>query len=298
MPYAVITSTELPGFTLKSRGKVRDIYDIDAETLLIVATDRMSAFDVILDDPIPLKGVILTQLTRFWMERFAHLVPNHIKEMDVSKYPAALQPYRDQLEGRSMLVKKAEPLKAECIVRGYLAGSGWKSYKKSGTLCGYTLPKGLLESSKLPEILFTPSTKGEVGVHDENISVEQMEGIVGKELTHRIAQLSVSMYKEASEYAAKRGIIIADTKFEFGLVNGELTLIDEVLTPDSSRFWPAHGYEPGRSQPSFDKQYLRDWLETQEWDKTPPPPKLSSLVKETTTRKYHEAYELLTGKDL
>ncbi len=298
MPYTVITDTSLPGFSLKSRGKVRDIYEIDEETLLIIATDRMSAFDVILDDPIPLKGVILTQLTRFWMERFAHLVPNHIKEMTVCNYPASLQPYRDQLEGRSMLVRKAEPLKVECIVRGYLAGSGWKSYKESGAVCGYTLPEGLLESSKLPEVLFTPSTKGEVGVHDENISVEQMEGIVGKELTHRIAKLSVSMYKEASEYATKRGIIIADTKFEFGLVHGELTLIDEVLTPDSSRFWPAHGYEAGRIQPSFDKQYLRDWLETQDWDKTPPAPRLSSLVKETTTRKYHEAYELLTGKDL
>ncbi|WP_298069000.1 phosphoribosylaminoimidazolesuccinocarboxamide synthase [uncultured Mailhella sp.] len=298
MPYSVITSTNLPGFTLKSRGKVRDIYEIDADTLLIVATDRMSAFDVILGDPIPLKGVILTQLTRFWMQRFAHLVPNHIKEMDIDKYPAALQPYRDQLEGRSMLVHRAEPLKAECIVRGYLAGSGWKSYKASRTLCGYSLPDGLEESSRLPDVLFTPSTKGEPGVHDENISVARMEDIVGRELTQKVAQLSVSMYREAAEYAAGRGIIIADTKFEFGLVDGRLTLIDEVLTPDSSRFWPAHGYQPGRSQPSFDKQYLRDWLEMQDWDKTPPAPKLSAIVKETTTRKYHEAYELITGESL
>ena len=298
MQYPVITHTDLPGFKLHSRGKVRDIYEIDDDTLLIIATDRMSAFDVILGDPIPSKGVILTQLTRFWMDRFAHLIPNHIKEMDVDKYPAALQSYRDQLIGRSMLVHKAQPLKAECIVRGYLAGSGWKSYKESGTLCGYTLPAGLLESSKLPEVLFTPSTKGEVGVHDENISLARMEEIVGKDLADKAAEVSLTIYKEASEYAAGRGIIIADTKFEFGLVNGKLTLIDEVLTPDSSRFWPADGYKPGSSQPSFDKQYLRDWLETQVWDKTPPAPRLTDVVKETTTRKYHEAYELLTGKTL
>ncbi len=298
MQYPVITSTSLPGFKLHSRGKVRDIYEIDGSTLLIIATDRMSAFDVILGDPIPLKGVILTQLTRFWMQKFAHLIPNHIKEMDVDKYPAALQSYRDQLIGRSMLVHRAQPLKAECIVRGYLAGSGWKSYKKNGTICGHALPAGLLESSKLPEVLFTPSTKGEVGDHDENISMAQMEKIVGKDLAGRAAAISLAIYREASAYASSRGIIIADTKFEFGLVEGQLTLIDEVLTPDSSRFWPADGYKPGTGQPSFDKQYLRDWLETQVWDKTPPAPALAALVKQTTAGKYHEAYERLTGMSL
>ena len=298
MQYPTITSTNLPGFKLHSRGKVRDIYEIDSDTLLIIATDRMSAFDVILEDPIPCKGVILTKLTLFWMEKFAHLVPNHLKEADVDKYPAELQPYRDQLIGRSMLVHRAAPLKAECIARGYLSGSGWKSYKESGTLCGHTLPEGLLESSKLPNVLFTPSTKGEIGEHDEHINLAQMEQIVGKEEADKAAELTLRMYNEAAEYAASRGIIIADTKFEFGMVNGRLTLIDEVLTPDSSRFWPASGYKPGASQPSFDKQYLRDWLETQDWDKTPPAPRLPQIVKDTTAEKYREAYQLLTGLTL
>ena len=272
LPYPVITSTSLPGFKLHSQGKVRDIYEVDDDTLLLVTTDRMSAFDVILGEPIPWKGVILNQLTLFWMNKFAHLIPNHIIESDVDKYPAALQPYRDQLVGRSVLARRAQPLKAECIVRGYIAGSGWKSYKKDGTVCGVRLPEGLKESDKLPEVLCTPSTKGEVGAHDENISLERMREIVGAELADKAAETSLAIYREASEYAAGRGIIIADTKFEFGIVDGKLTLIDEVLTPDSSRFWPADGYEPGHSQPSFDKQYLRDWLEAQVWDKTPPPP--------------------------
>ena len=298
LPYPVITSTDLPGFKLHSKGKVRDIYEVDDDTLLLVTTDRMSAFDVILGDPIPWKGVILNQITLFWMNKFAHLIPNHIIESDVDKYPASLQPYRDQLVGRSVLAKKAQPLKAECIVRGYIAGSGWKSYKKDGTLCGVHLPAGLKESDKLPEIMFTPSTKGEMGTHDENISLEKMREIVGKELADKAAETSLAIYREASEYAASRGIIIADTKFEFGIVDGQLTLIDEVLTPESSRFWPADSYEPGHSQPSFDKQYLRDWLETQVWDKTPPAPALTPTVRDTTAEKYQEAFRLNTGRSL
>lgn len=298
LPYPVITSTDLPGFKLHSKGKVRDIYEVDDDTLLLVTTDRMSAFDVILGDPIPWKGVILNQITLFWMNKFAHLIPNHIIESDVDKYPASLQPYRDQLVGRSVLARKAQPLKAECIVRGYIAGSGWKSYKKDGTLCGVRLPEGLKESDKLPEIMFTPSTKGEMGTHDENISLEKMREIVGRDLADKAAETSLAIYREASEYAAGRGIIIADTKFEFGIVDGKLTLIDEVLTPDSSRFWPAATYEPGHSQPSFDKQYLRDWLETQVWDKTPPAPALTPTVRDTTAEKYQEAFRLLTGRSL
>ena len=298
LPYPVITTTDLPGFKLHSKGKVRDIYDIDENTLLLVTTDRMSAFDVILGEPIPWKGVILNQLTLFWMNKFAHLIPNHIIESDVDKYPASLQPYRDQLVGRSVLAKKAQPLKAECIVRGYIAGSGWKSYKKDGTLCGVHLPAGLKESDKLPEIMFTPSTKGEMGTHDENISLEKMREIVGKDLADKAAETSLAIYREASEYAASRGIILADTKYEFGIVDGQLTLIDEALTPDSSRFWPADSYEPGHSQPSFDKQYLRDWLETQVWDKTPPAPALTPTVRDTTAEKYQEAFRLITGRSL
>ena len=298
LPYPVVTSTSLPGFRMCGRGKVRDIYDIDEKTLLIVTTDRMSAFDVILGDPIPWKGVILNQLTLFWMETFSHLIPNHIVESDVDKYPAALRPFRDQLAGRSVLARKAEPIKAECIVRGYIAGSGWKSYQKDRTLCNVKLPEGLLEDAKLPSVMFTPSTKGEAGTHDMNISLEEMRAIVGREHADKAAETALAIYREASEYAAGRGIIIADTKFEFGLVDGRLTLIDEVLTPDSSRFWPAAGYEPGHSQPSFDKQYLRDWLETQDWDKTPPAPALPDTVRDTTAEKYQEAFRLLTGRSL
>lgn len=298
LPYPVVTSTDLPGFKLHSQGKVRDIYEIDENTLLLITTDRMSAFDVILGDPIPWKGVILNQLTLFWMNKFSNIIPNHILESDVSKYPAALQPYRDQLIGRSVLARKAQPLKAECIVRGYIAGSGWKSYKESRSLCGYALPEGLKESDKLPSVLFTPSTKGEVGTHDENISLDEMRRIVGREYADQAAETALAIYTEASKYAAERGIIIADTKFEFGISEGRLTLIDEVLTPDSSRFWPASLYEPGHSQPSFDKQYLRDWLETQVWDKTPPAPALTPEVRDTTAEKYQEAFRLLTGYEL
>ncbi len=298
LPYPVVTSTNLPGFKLHSQGKVRDIYEIDENTLLLITTDRMSAFDVILGDPIPWKGVILNQLTLFWMNKFSNIIPNHILESDVSKYPVALQPYRDQLIGRSVLARKAQPLKAECIVRGYIAGSGWKSYKESRSLCGYALPEGLKESDKLPSVLFTPSTKGELGTHDENISLDEMRRIVGREYADQAAETALTIYTEASKYAAERGIIIADTKFEFGISEGRLTLIDEVLTPDSSRFWPASLYEPGHSQPSFDKQYLRDWLETQVWDKTPPAPALTPEVRDTTAEKYQEAFRLLTGYEL
>ncbi|MBO6002166.1 MAG: phosphoribosylaminoimidazolesuccinocarboxamide synthase [Mailhella sp.] len=298
LSYPVITKTEIPGFKLHSRGKVRDIYEIDPETLLIITTDRMSAFDVILSEAIPWKGVVLNQITLFWMDRFRDLVPNHILETVIRNYPAALLPYEDQLVGRSVLVRKAQPLKAECIVRGYLAGSGWKSYCRNKQLCGHALPDGLVESSKLPEVLFTPSTKGELGTHDENISLDKMREIVGADLADQAAGLTLAIYKEASAYAAQRGIIIADTKFEFGLADGRLILIDEVLTPDSSRFWPADGYAPGHPQPSFDKQYLRDWLESQPWDKTPPAPRLPDIIRDTTSEKYLEAYRLLTGSEL
>lgn len=298
MNHPVVTQTNIGEFPLISRGKVRDIYDIDDETLLIVTTDRMSAFDVIMSSPIPMKGVVLNQLTLFWMKRFSSLVPNHIKKADVDRYPAALRPYRDELAGRSLLAKKAKPLPVECIVRGYLAGSGWKDYRKNGEVCGHKLPAGLEESSKLPEPIFTPSTKAAIGQHDENISLREAEKILGVEKAHAVADLTMNIYRQASEYAAGRGIIIADTKFEFGMVDGELTLIDEVLTPDSSRFWPAKGYAPGRSQPSFDKQYLRDWLEQQPWDKTPPPPALPEDVVKTTTEKYLEAYHIITGSHI
>lgn len=298
MNHPVVTQTNIGEFPLISRGKVRDIYDIDDETLLIVTTDRMSAFDVIMSSPIPMKGVVLNQLTLFWMKRFSSLVSNHIKEADVDRYPAALRPYRDELAGRSLLAKKAKPLPVECIVRGYLAGSGWKDYRKNGEVCGHKLPAGLEESSKLPEPIFTPSTKAAIGQHDENISLREAEKILGVEKAHAVADLTMNIYRQASEYAAGRGIIIADTKFEFGMVDGELTLIDEVLTPDSSRFWPAKGYAPGRSQPSFDKQYLRDWLEQQPWDKTPPPPALPEDVVKTTTEKYLEAYHIITGSHI
>lgn len=297
MNYPVITRTDIPAFPLRSRGKVRDIYDIDDDTLLIVTTDRMSAFDVILDDPIPGKGVILNRLTLFWMKRFAHLVPNHIKESDVDRYPAALQPYRDQLLGRSVLARKADPLPIECIIRGYLAGSGWKEYQKNGELCGHRLPAGLLESSPLPEPLFTPSTKARAGGHDENISPAQAERIAGRDAARQAAELTLAIYREAAAYARSRGILIADTKFEFGMVDGRVTLIDEVLTPDSSRFWPAATYQAGRGQPSFDKQYLRDWLETRPWNKTSPAPRLPAEVAAATAEKYQEAYRLLTGMD-
>lgn len=289
-----VIKTNIPELKLLSRGKVRDMYELDEKSLLIVTTDRMSAFDVILEDPIPNKGVILNQLTLFWMKRFENLVPNHIIESDVNNYPAFLQKYKDQLEGRSVIVKKAKPLAIECIVRGYLAGSGYKDYQKTGMVCDYKLPEGLKNSSRIENPIFTPSTKAEFGTHDENISVEQAGKIIGAELCEKVKNLSLSIYSAGRDYAASRGIIIADTKFEFGMVDGVLTLIDEVLTPDSSRFWPADQYEEGKSQASFDKQYLRDWLEAQVWDKTPPAPRLPEEVAKTTADKYQKIADILT----
>lgn len=294
----VVTQTDIHEFPLLNRGKVRDIYDIDEKTLLIVTTDRMSAFDVIMSRPVPYKGVILNQITLFWMERFKNFVPNHLIESDVARFPAALAPYRDQLEGRSVLVKKAKPLPVECIVRGYITGSGWSDYRKTGSVCGISLPAGLVESQRLPEPLFTPSTKAELGEHDQNISGAEAAKLLGADLAVEAERLSLRLFKEGRAWAESRGIIIADTKFEFGMVDGRLTLIDEVLTPDSSRFWPATGYEPGKSQPSFDKQYLRDWLSSQPWDKTPPPPALPDEVVDATCAKYREAYRILTGASL
>lgn len=288
-----VIKTDIPELKLISRGKVRDMYELDEKSVLIVTTDRMSAFDVILDDPIPGKGIILNQLTLFWMRRFSSLIPNHIIESDVNNYPEFLQKYKDQLEGRSVIAKKAKPLAIECIVRGYLAGSGYKDYVKTGELGGYKLPAGLQNSSKFAEPLFTPSTKAEQGEHDENITYSQACDIVGKELAERVKNTSIKIYSEARDFAASRGILIADTKFEFGMVDGELTLIDEVLTPDSSRFWPADLYKEGQNQTSFDKQYLRDWLEAQVWDKTPPAPRLPKEVAETTTKKYQQIADIL-----
>ena len=294
----VVTETNIVEFPLVSRGKVRDIYEVASDSLLIVTTDRMSAFDVIMNEPIPYKGVVLNQITLFWMRRFAHLVKNHLLEHDIERFPESLRAYKSVLEGRSVLVRKAAPLPVECIVRGNITGSGWKDYKADGKVCGHTLPLGLLESERLTEPLFTASTKAELGQHDENITREQAIRLVGKDLFLKIEDISLAIFSQARDYAATRGIIIADTKFEFGLIGDELYLIDEVLTPDSSRFWPENEFEPGRGQRSFDKQYLRDWLETQDWDKTPPPPALPAEIIENTAQKYREAYRILTGKEL
>lgn len=293
----IITKTEISEYPLISRGKVRDIYEVDRDKLLIVTTDRMSAFDVVLPDPIPFKGIILNLLTIFWMEKFKHLVPNHLIEIDVKNFPASLKKYKDELEKRSVIVKKTRPLEIECIVRGYITGSGWKDYLKTGSVCGHKLPAGLVESEKLPTPIFTPSTKAEVGEHDVNITVTEAAEKIGEEIFQQVQDISIEMYKRASEYAFSKGIIIADTKFEFGFINGELVLIDEVLTPDSSRFWPKDEYEKGRPQKSFDKQYLRDWL-SQNWDKKSPPPNLPEKIIENTKNKYLEAYFRLIGEKL
>lgn len=294
----VVTQTEISAFPLVGRGKVRDIYALDDTTLLIVTTDRMSAFDVIMAEPIPYKGVILNQITLFWMERFKDIIPNHLLESDVARFPAALDPWKDILEGRAVLVRRARPLPVECIVRGCLTGSGWKDYLATGTLCGYALPPNLLESAKLEPALFTPSTKAELGQHDENISVDRAAELAGKDILRQAQDAALRIFEAGREYAAGRGILIADTKFEFGLVEGKLTLIDEVMTPDSSRFWPADQYEPGHGQPSFDKQYLRDWLSSQPWDKKAPAPHLPQEVIDATSRRYREAYTILTGRTL
>lgn len=297
MTETAIKETNLQGIPLLSRGKVRDIYDL-GENLLIVASDRISAFDVIMPDPIPDKGKVLTQISLFWYEKVADITPNHLVTAEVDEMPPELHPFRDQLEGRSMLVKKCRPLPIEAIVRGYITGSGWKDYLATGQVCGYKLPEGLQESQRLPEPLFTPSTKAELGQHDENIDMARAEELVGKELLQEVARRSLAIYSRARDLAADAGIIIADTKFEFGLHGDELLLIDEVLTPDSSRFWPADEYEPGRGQRSFDKQYLRDWLLEIGFDKKPPAPKLPPEVIEGTRRRYLEALERLTGRGL
>ncbi|OCC14580.1 Phosphoribosylaminoimidazole-succinocarboxamide synthase [Dissulfuribacter thermophilus] len=290
-----VFETNIEGLKLKSRGKVRDIYEVDDDTLLIVATDRISAFDVIIPTPIPGKGKVLTQMSLFWFEKFKDLVKNHVLESDPSNYPEPARSHAAILKDRSMLVKKAKPLPVECIVRGYITGSGWKDYKRTGKICGISLPEGLIESQELATPIFTPSTKGEVGEHDENISFEKVVDLVGEDVAQKIRDLSLRLYIEARDYAKERGVIIADTKFEFGIIDGEVTLIDEVLTPDSSRFWPLDGYEPGRSQPSFDKQFVRDYLESIKWDKTPPAPELPDDIVEKTMARYNEALERLTA---
>lgn len=286
--------TVFPDLNLLRQGKVRDIYDL-GNALLMVATDRISAFDVVMPSPIPGKGRILTQMSRFWFEMMEGLIPNHLITADVKRFPEACHPYIDIIRDRSMLVRKAEPLSAECIVRGYLSGSGWKSYLESGRICGMRLPEGLQESDRLPEPLFTPSTKADIGAHDENISFEQIEDMLGQDLAARLRDVSMAIYERAVEFAEPRGIIIADTKFEFGLIDGELALIDEILTPDSSRFWPKDTYRPGGPQKSFDKQYVRDYLLSLDWNQKPPAPELPPEVVENTRRKYEEALHRLTG---
>ena len=276
-----------------SRGKVRDIYDA-GENLLMVATDRISAFDFILPDEIPFKGEVLNRISAFWFDRFADIVPNHLVSIDPTDFPEEFAEYRDYLAGRAMLVKKAQTIPIECIVRGYLTGSGKKTYDENGTVCGIQLPEGLTEASKLPEPLFTPSTKAEIGDHDENISFERCCEIVGEDIATQIRDLSLKIYKAAAEYAATRGIIIADTKFEFGVIDGKVTLIDECLTPDSSRFWPAASYEEGKIQPSYDKQFVRNWLKAN-WDMTGETPHLPAEVIDGTSERYREAFQIITG---
>ena len=276
-----------------SRGKVRDIYDA-GENLLMVATDRISAFDFILPDEIPFKGEVLNRISAFWFDKFADIVPNHLGSIDPADFPEEFAEYRDYLAGRAMLVKKAQTIPIECIVRGYLTGSGKKTYDENGTVCGIQLPEGLTEASKLPEPLFTPSTKAEIGDHDENISFERCCEIVGEDIATQIRDLSLKIYKAAAEYAATRGIIIADTKFEFGVIDGQVTLIDECLTPDSSRFWPAASYEEGKIQPSYDKQFVRNWLKAN-WDMTGETPHLPAEVIDGTSERYREAFQIITG---
>lgn len=289
-----ISQTDFPGLKLRGRGKVRDIYEL-GDRLLIVATDRLSAFDVVLPTPITDKGRVLTQLSLFWFDKLADVVPNHV--LSAKDFGGELAPYAASLEGRAMLVRRTEPVPIECVVRGYISGSGWKDYQKTGAICGISLPSGLHESDKLPEPIFTPSTKATTG-HDENISFEETVSRVGKGLAERLRDTTLAIYKRASEHAAKHGIIIADTKFEFGLIGDELIWIDEALTPDSSRFWPADQYAPGKAQPSFDKQYVRDYLERIGWNKQPPGPALPPDVVAGTTEKYREAYQRITGHAL
>ena len=290
----VLRETQFAGVAPSARGKVRDIYDLD-DQLLIVATDRLSAFDVILPTPIPDKGRVLTQISLFWFELLKDVVANHV--LSATEFPAPFDKYRDELAGRSMVVRKTEPLPVECVVRGYVSGSGWKDYKATGKICGLMLPAGLRESDRLPEPIFTPSTKTAAG-HDENISFEQVVATIGEDLAKRVRAISLTLYERAAAYAAPRGIILADTKFEFGMLNGQLVWIDEAFTPDSSRFWPAAQYAPGGPQPSFDKQFVRDYLESIRWPKVPPGPELPVEVVAKTRDKYLEAFRILTGHDL
>ena len=291
-----VLETDFKDLKLLKRGKVRDVYDLD-NALLMIATDRISAFDVIMNNPVPGKGIILTQISLFWFEAMKDLVPNHVISSDVNEYPAVCRPYAEKLHGRSMLVRKTEPLPIECVVRGYLSGSGWKSYQENYSVCGIALPKGLKESDKLPEPIFTPSTKAELGLHDVNIDFDEAARMVGEDIAGQVKRLSLAIYQKGAEISAKKGIIIADTKFEFGKIGDDIILIDEVLTPDSSRFWPKETYAPGGPQKSFDKQYLRDYLSAIEWNKEPPPPPLPDTVVQNTYQKYKEALTQLTGRD-
>jgi phosphoribosylaminoimidazole-succinocarboxamide synthase len=293
----VLLNTDFPDLELYASGKVRDIYRIDNDHLLFIATDRISAFDYVLATGIPQKGRVLTQLSLFWFDFLKDIVPNHLATADVRQYPKELQKYANQLRGRSMMVLRADMIAIECVVRGYLSGSGWKEYKTSGEVCGIALPKGLRESDKLPEPIFTPAIKASSG-HDENISFEKMVELAGRELSEQLRDLSIKVYQTAADYAETRGIIIADTKFEFGRTPGGLVLADEVLTPDSSRFWPKAKYQPGGAQESFDKQYVRDYLEAIKWNKQPPAPALPPEVAARTSEKYIEAYTEMTGRPL
>ena len=297
MSNGVVLKTDFTGLTLVNRGKVRDLYDL-GNSLLIVSTDRLSAFDVIMPNGVPRKGEVLTKISEFWFSRMQDIVENHIITTDVSRFPAACRPYADVLAGRSMVVKKAKPLPIECIVRGYISGSGWKDYQKTGAVCGIKLPPGLRESDMLPEPIFAPSTKADVGVHDENISFEDACKTVGAKLAEEVRRLAIAVYLRGREIAAKQGIIIADTKMEFGTIDGKIILIDELLTPDSSRFWPQDSYAPGRSQNSFDKQFVRDYLLSLDWDQTPPAPNLPEDIIRKTSERYIEAYRRLTGAEL
>jgi phosphoribosylaminoimidazole-succinocarboxamide synthase len=295
---APVVETTFSDLTLLKRGKVRDVYQVDEHSLLIVATDRVSAFDCVIPTPIECKGEVLTALSQFWFSKLGHIVPHHLITTNIDEMPATAQSHAHELRGRSMLVRKTDVFPVECVVRGYITGSGWKDYQKTGEVCGHKLPAGLRESEQLAAPIFTPATKAETG-HDENISEETMAGIIGPEVTARLRDISLQLYTEAAEYARNRGIIIADTKFEFGRDNeGQVLLIDEVLTPDSSRFWPAGDYEVGRGQASFDKQYVRDYLETLDWNKQPPAPELPVEIAKATTARYLEAYQLLTGENL
>jgi phosphoribosylaminoimidazole-succinocarboxamide synthase len=291
-----LTKTELPGLKLFKQGKVRDIYEFN-ENLLIISTDRVSTFDIVLQDGIPDRGMVLTQLSCFWFDYFKDTIKNHLISADVNQFPQELQKYRTVLDKRTMLVKKCRPIKVECVARGYLASSGWKEYQKSSTLCGIKLPRGLAESAKLPETLFTPTTKAEAG-HDMSLTIQETIDMVGKDLALKLKYLTIRIYDQARKYAEPKGIIIADTKFEFGFLDNDLVIIDEMLTPDSSRFWDMAQYKVGISPPSYDKQYLRDYLISIGWDKNPPSPKLPKKVIEATREKYLEAYRLLTGKEL